>query len=164
VKAPPPARQLKAFLDRYTPEVARVARAALARMRRLVPGAVELVYDNYNALVIGFGPTERTSEVLLSIAVYPRWVNLFFLHGARLSDPERLLKGGGKRVRHIVLEDASVLDRPGVRKLITQALGTAVSPIDRGGHRRMIIRSISPKQRARRPPAGASARAKENQP
>ena len=162
MKPPAPARQLKGFLDRYTPEVARVARAARARMRRLVPGAVELVYDNYNALVIGFGPTERASDALFSIALYPRWVNLFFLHGARLSDPEKLLKGGGKRVRHIVLEDASVLDRPGVRKLISQALRTAATPIDRGHHRRLIIKSISPNQRARRPPA--TPHAKENQP
>ena len=48
--------QLDSFLDKYTPEVAGQARAALEALRRLVPGAVELVYDNYNALAIGFWP------------------------------------------------------------------------------------------------------------
>jgi hypothetical protein len=42
---------------------------ALAKMRARLPGAVELVYDNYNALAIGFGPTERTSEAVFSIEV-----------------------------------------------------------------------------------------------
>ena len=73
------------FVDQAV--LVRVAKAAVARMRKYVPDAVELVYDNYNALVVGFGPTERASEAVLSIALYPRWVTLFFLQGARLSDP-----------------------------------------------------------------------------
>jgi hypothetical protein len=85
----PAARRLAAFMARYTPEIQIIAEEALPRMRRLLPGAVEMVYDNYNALVIGFGPSERASEAIVSIALYPRWVNLFFLHGARLPDPER---------------------------------------------------------------------------
>src|ERR1039458_9537409 len=64
-----------------------------------LPGAVQLVYDNYNALVIGFGPSERASEASFSIVLYPRWVTLFFLQGAGLPDPRRLLKGSGKVVR-----------------------------------------------------------------
>jgi hypothetical protein len=55
-----------------------VARQARAKIRRLQPRAVELVYDNYNALAIAFGPTERPSDLILSIALYPRWVSLFF--------------------------------------------------------------------------------------
>ena len=46
--------QLDDFLAKYTPEIRRVARAALAKMRKRLPGAVHLVYDNYNALVITF--------------------------------------------------------------------------------------------------------------
>ncbi len=51
--------QLESFLAKYDPEVATFARRALAKMRTLVPGAIEMVYDNYNWLVIGFSPTER---------------------------------------------------------------------------------------------------------
>ena len=46
--------QLDSFLDRYTPEVAADARQALAFMRARLPTATQMVYDNYNALVIGF--------------------------------------------------------------------------------------------------------------
>src|SRR5439155_3149680 len=81
--------ELAAFLAKYTPE-----------MRERLPGAIELVYDNYNALVIGFGPTDRASDAIFSIALYPRWVRLFFLYGAKLRDPKKLLKGVGKIVRY----------------------------------------------------------------
>ena len=146
-----PARQWAAFLSKYDPAVAKVAKAAIARLRKEIPGAVELVYDNYNALVMGFGPTERASEAIVSIALYPRWVTLFFLQGARLADPAGLLKGSGSRVRHVVLSDVTVLDRPPVRALIRQALADAPRAIDPAVPRRMVIRAVSAKQRPRRP-------------
>jgi len=144
--------QLESLISRYAPDVAACARRALASMRKRLPGAVELVYDNYNALVIGFGPSERASQAIFSIALYPRWVNLFFLQGASLSDPAGRLRGNGKFVRNIVLRDASELDEPEVRKLIDQAIRRAPHPIDGRSRRRLVIRSISAQQRPRRPP------------
>ncbi len=145
-----PEAQLDGFIDRYAPEIGATARAALARMRARLPGAIELVYDNYNALAIGFSPTERASDVIFSIALYPRWVSLFFLRGAELSDPQKLLQGSGKVARHIVLEDAAVLDKPAVRALMAQALKRSAKPIDRKAQGRIVIKSISAKQRPRR--------------
>src|SRR6266542_837710 len=92
--------QLESFLGKYTPAIADQARVILSRMRERLPGAIQRVYDNYNALVIGFGPSEHASEAIFSIALYPRWVTLFFLQGAGLPDPHKLLKGSGKIVRH----------------------------------------------------------------
>jgi hypothetical protein len=138
-------------MARYTPEIAATARAALVRLRRQVPGAVEMVYDNYNALVIGFSPSERASDAVLSIARYPKWVTLFFLEGAWLPDPKGLLQGNGTRVRGIRLDRAADIDAPAVRALIRAALEQAEVRIDPAGRRRMMIKSISPKQRPRRP-------------
>ncbi len=146
-----PEIQLDAFLDKYTPAVATLARACLAKMRARLPGAVQLVYDNYNALAIGFGPSERASEAIFSIALYPRWVTLFFLQGAGLPDPRRLLKGRGKVVRHIVLASAADLDLPAIQDLMAQALQRAEAGIDPAAPGRLVIRSISAKQRPRRP-------------
>lgn len=145
-----PQAQLTSFLGKYSREIGALARAALAKMRSQLPGAVELVYDNYNALVIGFGPSERPSEAICSLALYPRWVSLVFLHGARLDDPDRLLLGNGKQVRYIVLESAATLDDPAVRRLIKRAVALAGKRPDRSARRQMIIRSISKKQRPRR--------------
>jgi hypothetical protein len=146
-----PQSQLDAFISRYSPEVAADGRAALAKLRRLVPGAVELVYDNYNWLVVGFCPSERASDAVLSLVFAPRWITLCFLqNGPELPDPHRLLRGSGKRVRNVRLDSAKDLDKPAVRSLITEALTRAEVPIH-AGRRRLVIRSISAKQRPRRP-------------
>jgi hypothetical protein len=144
--------RLDAFLDKFTPEVAAEARLALRRMRARLPGAQELVYDNYNALAIGFGPTDRTSEAVFSIAVFPRWVSLFFLlNGTRLRDPEGYLEGKGNQVRHIKLVNGAMIDTPGIQELIAQALELSPQRIDPSQPRRLIIKSVSPRQRPRRP-------------
>jgi hypothetical protein len=148
-----PQEQLAAFIARYDPEIGALARAVLARLRKRLPGAVELVYDNYNALAVGFGPTERASEAILSLALYPRWVSLFFLQGAALPDPQKLLRGSGARVRHIVLESPAALEKPAVRALIADALERAARPLDGARRGRIVIRSVSAKQRPRRPVA-----------
>lgn len=125
-------------------------RACRAKMQALVPGAVELVYDNYNALVIGYGPSERASEAPMSIAAYPKWVNLYFLDGVGLPDPKKILRGGGKVVRNIMVKDAAELDRAEVRALIKEALRRTVPRIDPKAERRVAIRAVAEKQRARR--------------
>jgi hypothetical protein len=136
-------------LAKYTPEISKLATAILRKMRAIVPGAIELVYDNYNALVIGFGPTERAGDALFSIALYPRWVTLFFLHGATLPDPQRVMQGSGKVVRQVRLASPADLDRPALRDLMDAELARCEIPF--GAKRRLIIKSISPVQRPRRP-------------
>lgn len=150
-KALNPEEQLASFLARYTPEVSSFAEAVLGRMRKRYPQAAELVYDNYNALAIGFGPSEKVSEVIFSIALYPRWVSLFFLQAHGLKDPDQLLKGNGKVVRHIVLTSLDVLNDPAVIDLMQQAETTAKVPFNLDGKHHLVIKSISPSQRPRRP-------------
>src|ERR1041385_5241610 len=149
MKSKSPEEQLDRFMSKYTPQMRALASECLDKMRKRLPGAVELVYDNYNALVIAFGPTERTSDLVFSIALYPRWINLFFLHGIDLTDPEGLLQGEGKMVRSIRIKDAAMLDTPAVRALMTEALTRSEIPIKNNLPRRLIIRSISARQRPR---------------
>jgi hypothetical protein len=147
-----PREQLDLFLDRFTPDVAKRARLALGKMRKLCPGAIELVYDNYNALAIGFAPSERASEAVVSIAVFPKHPSLFFLQdGVKLPDPTRRLRGSGTKVRHIVVDDPKILDEPDVRKLIALALERAKVPLDPKKRRSIVIKSIAAKQRPRAP-------------
>jgi hypothetical protein len=151
VKTQSAENQLDAFLNKYSSDIRDLACTVLERLRRLIPGAVEMVYDNYNALVIGFGPTERPSEAVISIALYPRWINLFFLNGIELNDPNKILKGNGKFVRHVVLTEASVLEQPEVLKLIRESTRLAEPPFRKTNLRRLVIKSISAKQRPRKP-------------
>jgi hypothetical protein len=146
-----PRRQLDSFIDKFTPQVAAQTRSAFAWMRRKFPGATVLVYDNYNALAIGFGPNETTSEAVFSLAVFPQWVSLFFLQGATLPDPHRRLAGGGKQVRHIRLDPLDLLEDPEVLALMdAEAVRLGLAPSS--GRGKIVIKSISAKQRPRRPP------------
>jgi hypothetical protein len=147
-----PEEQLDRFLDAFTPEIAAFARVVLSKMRQRLPHSIELVYDNYNALACGFGPTEKTSEAIFSIAVFPKNVSLFFLQGAVLPDPKGLLQGEGNVVRYIRLEDENTLDRSDVKAMMTTALKLAKVPMDKKTQYKLVIKSVSAKQRPRRPP------------
>src|SRR5580658_8220363 len=146
-----PEAHLASFLARFTPEISARAEAVLARLRKQLPHALELVYDNYNALAIGFAPTEKTSHAIFSVAVFPRWVSFFFLQAKGLRDPAKLLRGNGNVVRHIVLKDHSMLDDPAVQDLVRQAIESAIVPFDPSTSPRLIVKSVSAKQRPRRP-------------
>ena len=146
-----PEAQLDGFLDKFTPEIAARARATLVKMRERLPGVLELVYDNYQALAIGFGPSERASEAVFSIAVMPDRVSLIFIYGVGLPDPEGRLGGGGNQVRHVRLPTPQTLDEPAVQALMADALARAKVPLDTDQPHRLIIKSISAKQRSRRP-------------
>lgn len=142
--------RLAAFLAAYDPQIAAGAREIIDRLRVRLPGARLLVYDNYNALAVGFGATEKTGAIALSVAVYPRWVSLFLMGGPQLDDPHRLLKGGGTTTRHVVLDSADRVDDQRVVALIEQAVARCEPPIPPdGGY--VVIKSVSAKQRPRRP-------------
>lgn len=143
--------QLAGFMAKYLPEIALQTKAARAAMRKRYPTALELVYDNYNALAIGYAPSEKTSEAIFSIAAYPQWVSLFFLQAKGLPDPDKLLKGAGSVAKHIVLSEPAVLNDPAVKKLMQEAVARAKKPFTPGVEHQLVIKSISAKQRPRRP-------------
>ena len=145
-----PAKQVAGFIAKFDPAVAKLTRAARAELRKRFPTAIELVYDNYNALAIGYSSTERTSDVLFSLAVYARGVNLYFMYGRSLPDPQKLLQGSGSQGAFIRLDDLSVLDQPGVKALLAAAAKLAEPPLPKTGRGYTIVKSISAKQRPRR--------------
>jgi len=133
-------RELDAIIASRSPQMAKLTRAVLAKLRPRFPGAVELVYDKRNALVIGFCPDERASNVINSIAVYRNWINLYFFEGDAMPDPEALLQGTGTMVRHIRIISADELDRPAVKALMSEALKRADPPLDKKAKRKMVLK------------------------
>ncbi len=142
--------QLDAFIDKFTDDVAGQTRAMLAHLQTRIPGATIPVYDNYNTLAIGFGPDDRVKHVVLSLAVFPRWVTLCFTWGIKLPDPLKLLKGEGNQVRSVRLTSPAHLAEPPIDALIAAALADAVVPIDARATGGIVIKSISARQRPRR--------------
>jgi len=146
-KAPPTdatlARQLDGFLARFPPPMARLTRAVLKTMRARLPGAVEMVYDKANALVVGFCPGDRASNVITSMAVYTNWINVYFFEGDSLPDPDGILQGSGTMVRYIRVTSAADLDRPTMKAVMAEAIRRADPPLDRKAKRRMLIKQVS---------------------
>jgi hypothetical protein len=135
-----PAMQLDSFIAKFSPATASLAKAVLKTMRARLPGAIELVYDKANSLVIGFCPNDRASDVINSMAVYTNWVNMYFFEGDTLPDPDGVLQGSGTMVRFIRLTAASDLDRPAVKALMAEARKRADPPLDPKGKRRIVIK------------------------
>lgn len=148
--------RIESFVAKYTPEIAAQLRDARQRLRAHFPRGVEMVFDNYNALVFGIGPGQRTRDSFISIAGYPKWVTLFFLDGANLSDPEGLLEGDGKQVRGIRLKTPADMDSPAVAALIEQAAASRADALASAPPLSTVIKAEVEKQRPRRP---ASAKA-----
>jgi hypothetical protein len=151
------AAQLKAFIGKFDPRHQSLIRAVRKALRKRFPTAHEMVYDNYNFFVIGYSPTLRPSDAILSIAAGANGVGLCFIHGARLPDPGKVLVGSGKQTRFIRLPSAAVLARPEVDALLAAAVSRARTPFARTGRGKLIIRSISRKQRPRRAVASKKA-------
>jgi hypothetical protein len=148
---PTSAALIKEFLGKYPPAITRDVQSARRVLKRLVPHGFELVYDNYNTLAFGFSPTERAGGAIVSIAAYPKWVTLFFLHGKRLKDPEGLLQGSGARVRSIRLAPVTLIDTKPVQDLLRQALEPHRPELAAAPPLSSVVKSVSARQRPRRP-------------
>lgn len=144
-----PEAQLQSFIEKFSPEHQALIRSVRKAVRKRLAGAHELVYDNYNFFVIGYSPTGRPTDSIISIAAGANGVGLAFPYcGARLSDPHHVLQGAGAHNRFVRLDSAKVLERPEVEELIAAAVGMS-KPLPEGKGS-VIIRSISAKQRPRR--------------
>jgi hypothetical protein len=144
-------KQVEGFISKFDPAIAELARSVRKEMRKRFPSAVELVYDNYNALAMGFGPTERTSDVIVSVAVYARGVNLYFMYGRSLPEPQKLLQGQGNQGAFIRVDSIEVLENSGVKAFLEAATKYAKPPLPSKGRGYTIVKSICSKQRPRRP-------------
>jgi hypothetical protein len=143
-------RQLDRFVDKFEPKHRTLIRAVRKALRARFPTAYELAYDNYNFFVIGYSPTERPSDAIVSIAAGANGVGVCFIRGASLPDPKKVLLGSGKQTRFVRLESADVLVRPEIEALLAAAIAQAKTPLRASGRGELIIRSVSVKQRPRR--------------
>jgi hypothetical protein len=145
-----PAKQVAGFIAKFDPAVAKLIRSSRTAMRKRLPTALELVYDNYNFLAIGYSASERASDCVVSLAAGANGLALSFYYGATLPDPDGILLGSGNQNRFVRLESAATLSKPAVEALIRAALAQARVPMPTSGRGTTIVKSISAKQRPRR--------------
>ena len=142
--------QLASFIDKFDPKHQALIRSVRKALRKRLPTANELVWDNYNFFVIGYSPTERPSDTFFSIAAAANGVGLAFYRGATLPDPHKVLLGSGSQNRFVRLDSARTLERSEIAALMSAAIELGRVPLPATGGGKLIIRSISAKQKPRR--------------
>lgn len=147
-RQPGPNAQLSACLSRFPPEIVALVKQCLPKLRRAFPGANQLVYDYSNSLVVSYSMSERGHEGIVAVAVFPRWVRLYF--DKSLPDPNGLLEGSGAKVRSVTLKAASDLDRGDIRTLIEAAIEHSGVTFPRTRSNRTVIKSESRKRKPRK--------------
>jgi hypothetical protein len=145
-------QQLKGFIAKFEPEHQALIRSVRKSLRNRFPSANELVYDYSKSLVIGYSPIERGLDSVVAIALGADGLRLYFNQGPKLPDPKKILLGSGKQTRFIRIESPRTLILPEVEALLATAIDRARTPFRPSGRGKLIIKSISAKQRRRRKP------------
>ena len=145
-----PEAQLRSLIEKFAPKDQKLIRSVRSAVRRRFPTANELVYDYNTFFVIGYSPTDRPTEGIVSIAARAEGVRLYLMQGPQLPDPKKLLMGSGKQTRFIRVEAARQLAHPDVEALIAAAIDQAGVPLPSKGRGRLVIRTFGGKRRPRR--------------
>lgn len=98
-------------------EIARALRALVAEVR---PGVTEVPWPVQGNAGYGVGP-KKMSEQFCYIMPLSKHANLGFYYGADLPDPEGLLEGAGKSLRHVKVRSLDEARRPALRRLVAAA-------------------------------------------
>src|SRR6202790_5728636 len=117
----PPDPQLLGFLEAYNRHISDIALALREVILEEAPGASESIYQVYT-VAIWFGFTGKMKDMFCYIATNAKHVNLGFPRGTALPDPNRVLEGEGKTMRHIKFASEGHLERPFVRRYIRSAM------------------------------------------
>ena len=141
---PTPEAQVRSFINRFDPKDQKLIRSVRAAVHKRLPTANELAYDYSNSVVIGYSPTDRGIDGIVSIAGRTDGVRLYLMNGPQLPDPKGLLLGSGKQTRFVQVEAASQLAHPDVEALMAAAIDQAKVPLPPKGKGRLIIRTLRP--------------------
>ena len=111
------------------------------------PDAAEKFYQNHpSAIWFGLGSEDegpKMNDMFCYIATATNHVNLGFCRGASLADPDHVLEGNGKTMRHVKFRTERDLERPFVRRYIRAATEQARAMAER-------TRSTSAQRQSRR--------------
>lgn len=107
-------------ISKASPEIQEIAHATRNLLIEVMPDITEVPWGQQKIAGYGVGP-KKMSEHFCYIAPFKKHVNLGFFYGADLDDPENLLEGSGKELRHSKLRSLDDVAKPAVRKLVEAA-------------------------------------------
>jgi len=119
------------------------------------PQTNEMIYDNYNALAVGWSPTDRVGHTFCSIAVgrTSNNVHFGFYWGSEISDPDKILLGEGNQYRYILVPDKNKFPKAYIKKLVKEAYANSLAKVkDKKQimNGQTIVKSISTKKREKK--------------
>jgi hypothetical protein len=148
-------KDLFKFLEPFSKEI--IERALWLRefIWDLYPQTNELIYDNYNALAVGWSPTDRVGHTFCSIAVgrTSNNVHFGFYWGSEIADPDKMLLGEGNQYRYILVPDKNKFPKSYIKKLVKEAYANSMAKVKdqkqiRNGQ--TIVKSVSVKKREKK--------------
>jgi hypothetical protein len=102
------------WMREHSGELGVIARRWFEVMRACGADVRELLHDGH--------PTACVADAAFGyVNAFKAHVNVGFFRGAELSDPEGLLEGTGKLMRHVKLRPGCVVNTPALTKLIKTA-------------------------------------------
>lgn len=110
------------LLSRHAPTVRGIFIALRDLVREVMPDAVEQLDLPDRVLAFGFGPPGgvRLSGFAVGLIPHAAHVNVQLADGALLPDPDAIVEGTGKRIRHVKCRTSEDVARPGLRTLLEE--------------------------------------------
>ena len=128
-------RYLAEMLSDRPRHVSELAIQLRRHIAKIAPNCSELLYHTY-AVSNVFTYTGKLGQAFIHIATYAEHVNLGFNQGAELNDPDSLLEGTGKLIRHIRVDDLKLVKQKNVKALIMSAIQSGIQTADEAGGRK----------------------------
>jgi hypothetical protein len=124
-------KDLTKFLQPFPEDVKKTALWLRAFVWALYPKANELIYDNYNAVAIGWSPTDRVGDTFCSVAVGRSSLNVHFgfYWGSKIADSKKMLLGGGKQYRYLIVNSVEEFPKAYIIKLLKEAYAFSSSKL-----------------------------------
>jgi hypothetical protein len=104
------------ILEGNAPEVVATAHALRAAVESAMPDVVEQV-DFGNGL-LAFGRSRAMRDLLFAIIPHKSHVNLQLADGVDLPNPDGLIEGTGKRIRHVKVRSVEMAGSAAIRVVI----------------------------------------------
>lgn len=119
-------QQVRKFLEPFNNEIISLTLRLRDFLKEETKPTIELVGDSTISLNIGYGFTEKAWDCFCAIIVYSKHINISFPAGAFLSDPQGLLQGTGKKIRHIRINELNDIKTHAVKSLLLEARNRAI--------------------------------------
>lgn len=124
-------KDLTKFLQPFSKEIQELAMWLREFIWDLYPNTNELIYDNYNAVAVGWSPTDRVGHTFCSIAVGSnKYVHFGFYRGSQIADPEKMLLGKGNQYRYITVSNKDDFPKAYIKKLMKEAYANSLAKVE----------------------------------